>query len=42
MSIVLAVVLLLIVAVAAGAYVFRAEILAALPAEWRTMLRLSP
>jgi predicted Zn finger-like uncharacterized protein len=42
MSIVLATSLLLVVAAAAAVYVFRAEILAALPAEWRTMLRLSP
>jgi predicted Zn finger-like uncharacterized protein len=42
MSIVLATSLLLVVAAVAAAYVFRTEILAALPAEWRTMLRLSP
>ncbi len=42
MSIVLATSLLLVVATVAAAYVFRTEILAALPAEWRTMLRLSP
>ena len=42
MSIVLATSLQLVVAAAAAVYVFRAEILAALPAEWRTMLRLSP
>jgi predicted Zn finger-like uncharacterized protein len=40
MSIVLAVALLLIVAAGAAVFVFRAEIIALLPAEWRTMLRL--
>ena len=30
------------VAAAAAVYVFRAEILAALPAEWQTMLRIRP
>lgn len=42
MSIVLATSLLLVVAAVAAIYVFRTDILAALPAEWRTMLRLSP
>lgn len=42
MSIVLATSLLLVVAAVAAVYVFRTDILAALPAEWRTMLRLSP
>lgn len=41
MSIVLATSLLLVVAAVAAVYVFRTEILAVLPAEWRTMLRLS-
>lgn len=40
MSIVLAVALLLIVAAGAALFVFRADIVALLPAEWRTMLRL--
>lgn len=41
MSIVLAVALLLVVAAGAAVFVFRADIIALLPAEWRTMLRLT-
>jgi len=41
MSIVLAVALLLIVAAGTAVFVFRADIIALLPAEWRTMLRLT-